>query len=202
MHTSWPKMCCCQPRVREAPLGANLPVSAADVQKVRYTLARVQNRPLWPELSSPGVSSTPPKICVGLRRIVCRPASAPRCWTAESVGSRAPEPIPANCNPATEETNTGCVRLMYKLPALAKLEDSPQVHYLVETCLTRHMTQPETVQALQAVGVAPCFTDIGAAAVPPSAQLVMIAAHLVVKSHPVMSIPILPLKWRPTTWPD
>ena len=37
-----------------------------------------------------------------------------------------------------------------------------QVHFLVETCLTHHLTRVQAVLVLHAVGVSPTFTDIGA----------------------------------------
>ncbi len=43
-----------------------------------------------------------------------------------------------------------------------------QVHYYVECCLVQKMDRGETVRALQAVGVTPCFTELGAAVQPPS----------------------------------
>ena len=72
---------------------------------------------------------------------------------------------------------------MHDALRLPELEDSPQVHFLVETCLTRHMTQSETVRALQAAGVTPSFTEIGASAAPLSHELASLSSYQVFQSR-------------------
>ena len=96
------------------------------------------------------------------------PAAAP---AARPPSSRPPEPILAVCDVAASEALfvAGLERRGGR--SRIRCSERPryvlQVHYHVECCLVQRMDRSETVRALQAVGVTPCFTELGAAVQPP-----------------------------------
>ena len=166
-------MCLCEPRVQgDAPPGATLPVNAADIQQVRGQSLLAGSR--WSTFVHGFVWLAPHIAALPFDRSFATP---PRPDLLRmQLGRRVPARLNLSLLLATWPFwmchLTDAVRLS-ESPAPHRAERLrrvlPQVHYYVECCLVQKMDRTETVRALQAVGVTPCFTELGAAVRPPFA---------------------------------